>query len=315
MSRFLRSVLESVKDPEFWKRRISRRPGILPVYYRLTSPSGVDVMDENWDNLIILDACRFDLYKTHAASRFEGELESRRSHASTTESFLRYNFEDETYHDTVYVTANPQVNIRIDANGIFHDVISVWETDWDGDKGTVRPEAMANRVIEVANEYPNKRLIAHFVQPHYPFLGETARQFEEPGINGEELDELVGQQARRDRTDIWAQLEKGQVEKNAVWKAYAETLEAALPSVERVVSDISGRTIITADHGNMVGERAGLVKIYGHPGNILTEELTRVPWHPIPGERKEIVSEPPQGGNQTTNQEVTDHLAALGYVD
>lgn len=141
------------------------RQGILPVYYWLTGGDGVRIMDEEWDVLIILDACRYDLFESVAASSLPGTSQSRRSQGSSTPEFLRGNFEGEEYHDAVYVTANPQVNVRIDSEEIFHEVISVWETDWDSGIGTVRPGPMADRVIDAIRSIPTSVSSPTFFSP------------------------------------------------------------------------------------------------------------------------------------------------------
>jgi hypothetical protein len=37
---------------------------------------------------------------------------------------------------------------------------------------------MVEATLEAAAAYPDKRLVAHFVQPHYPFLDEAPEGFE-----------------------------------------------------------------------------------------------------------------------------------------
>jgi len=44
--------------------------------------------------------------------------------------------------------------------------------------------------------------------------------------------------------------------------------------------ELGGKTIVTADHGNMVGERAFPIPFreWGHPRGVYTPELVDVPW-------------------------------------
>lgn len=67
---------------------------------------GVDVFDADWDILVILDACRYDLFE--AVSDLPGDLERRESKAGNTVGFLRANVAGRDLRDTVYVSANPQ---------------------------------------------------------------------------------------------------------------------------------------------------------------------------------------------------------------
>lgn len=62
-------------------------------------------MQADWDTLVILDACRYDMFEE--INETEGELEHRYSRGSCTPDFIRENFPEGEFHDTVYVTANP----------------------------------------------------------------------------------------------------------------------------------------------------------------------------------------------------------------
>jgi hypothetical protein len=51
---------------------------------------GINVLEEDWDNLVILDACRYDLFKQ--VNDISGDLQKRQSQASMTAEFLNRNF-------------------------------------------------------------------------------------------------------------------------------------------------------------------------------------------------------------------------------
>jgi len=62
----------------------------------------INVMEEHWDYLIILDACRYDYFAVMWKNYFDGELEKRVSLASGTlkwclESFKGY------FPDVIYI--------------------------------------------------------------------------------------------------------------------------------------------------------------------------------------------------------------------
>lgn len=100
--------------------RLYHRRGHLRDY----NPSGVDVFEEDWDALIVLDACRYDLFARR--STLSGTLETRRSRGSSTVEFLRGNVADRDLRDTVYVTANPQFHrYRDELDARFHEVVHV----------------------------------------------------------------------------------------------------------------------------------------------------------------------------------------------
>jgi len=291
-----------LENPAYFGRELNRQ------YFRRFSrgpynPDGVAVVNEEWDNLVILDACRYDDFA--ALHDLPGELHARESLGSHTVEFLEANLAGRELLDTVYVTASPQYQLKgIDAD--FHAVENVWDgADWDEDAGTVRPETMADRAIAAADRYPNKRLLVHLIQPHYPFLGETTAfggHLKEPGA-----------------IDIWGKLMKGTVETTPerVRAAYRRNLELALPAVRRLLETLGGRTVVTADHGNMFGERSFPVPIreWGHPPGLYTEQLVRVPWLVHEGERREVIATAPSETDTAMESDPAERLQQLGYLE
>ncbi|MFB6140453.1 MAG: hypothetical protein ABEJ26_08475 [Halosimplex sp.] len=297
-----RGVRRGVENPGYFGRELNR------LYHRRCyrddfNTDGVAVVDEEWDTLVILDACRYDDFRE--LHDLPGDLQSRESRGSHTVEFLVGNFAGRELLDTVYVTASPQLHSKgVDVR--FHAVENVWQGDgWDEDAGTVRPETMADRVLAAAERYPEKRLIAHFVQPHYPFLDTDAGR--------------GGSLRNAAAIDIWGQLMKGTAETapEAVREAYRRNLQLALPAVERLLADLSGRTVVTADHGNMFGERARPIPVreWGHPPGIYTEQLVRVPWLVHGGDRKRVTASPPVEGEPETESDPRERLKQLGYIE
>ncbi|MFP3871447.1 MAG: hypothetical protein ACOCTR_00560 [Candidatus Natronoplasma sp.] len=246
------------------------------------------IMEKDWDNLILLDGCRYDAFEE--INDINGRLDHIYSKGSDTEEFLFRNFKDKKYQDAVYVTANPLVNR--DVKDSFYKVIPVWLDDWCEEYGTVLPDKMTERVIETDKRYPHKRLIAHYVQPHYPFIGE---------IGQKEIGPHEGMLARRnylsdDRVEhtnqlIWNLLREGEVERSTIWRAYLENLELVLEHVKKLVEVLKGKTIISSDHGNLFGERLSPLpfKEYGHPSGIYHEKLIKVPWFIIQGDKRKKI--------------------------
>lgn len=296
-------------------------PGLLcrkvsQIYnYTLTgrkyNPDGIDFMERDWDNLLILDACRYDLFEE--INELPGELRSVESRGAATPEFLRGNFHGEDFLDTVYVTTNPMLYRHRDSIDVsFHDVINLWTGEtWNDEQETVLPEVVTEEAKRVAEQYPNKRLLVHFMQPHYPFLGEDTT-FDKGHIGDDSPDKLT----------TWMQVMTGKVDidRERLWEAYAQNLRYTMPHIKEVVDELSGKTVITSDHGNMFGERSAPIpyREWGHPEGIWTDELVKVPWLELPvseDERKAIVSEPP--ANESSSEEetsVNDRLESLGYV-
>lgn len=295
----LERITRGLRNPPLIARELNRlvhRRGNRWEYNK----EGINIFDEDWDNCIILDACRYDMLKR---SNLPGVLESRISRASATTEFLRANFLGRDLRDTVYVTANPQLDRHDEIEAGFHAIIDVWRDGWDDEYRTVRPEVMADATISAAEEHPNKRILSHFIQPHYPFIGPTGRKHFD-------LDSL----------DFWSMAIEGKlaVSDDVLRQAFEETLELAIPSVERLIETLPGMTVVTADHGQVIGERSFPIPVreYGHPRGTYIDELVRVPWNVTTnGERKRIVAEEPEERTEDIDSDVvTDRLKQLGYV-
>ncbi|SFK70697.1 hypothetical protein SAMN04487950_0693 [Halogranum rubrum] len=271
----LSQLKRAVETPNLLFREVNR------LYHTRANSSynrnGIDIFAEDWDNLLILDACRYDMFRDQHT--LPGRLESRISQASHTSEFLKSNFAGRDLRDTVYVTASPMYyRNKDDLNARFHDVVEVWkEGGWHGSYRTVMPETMVEFAEAAAERYPDKRLIVHFLQPHYPFVGPT-------GVEHFDLDDLAFEWDGAFEDDFAFSDE-------LLWQAFCENLDVALPHVEELMHALPGRTVVSADHGQMIGERSRPLpsKEYGHPPGTYTKQLTKVPWLVFEnGQRKEI---------------------------
>lgn len=277
--------------------------------FKFRHRDGTHVMNEDWDNLLILDACRYDMF----ADRIDlgGTLQSRISLGSTSEEFMEQNFVGNQFHDTVYVNANPFIpKLGLDED-TFHTVVDCLKY-WDVESQTVRPKPIVKAARDAHDRYPDKRLIVHFMQPHAPFIGERGQKMAGGGWT---MDHDV-----EDEPGIWDQLRNGrEVPLESVWEAYSENLDVVLTEVESLIKELDGKSVITADHGNLVGERLGPIptrRKYGHPYGVHTEELVKVPWFIVEGEaRRKIQADPPVENevNSVSEAKLEDKLEALGY--
>ncbi len=277
------------------------------LFFRLKYGPGTKVMEEDWDNLVILDACRYDMFSERI--QLDGELQSRISLGSSSEEFLEENFK-KRYFETVYVNTNPYVpQLGLD-RGTFHAVIDLLE-QWDSDLQTVRPETVVEEALAAHQRFPDKRLIVHFMQPHIPFIGETGKR-----LVGE--DWTLGT-TNEDTSGVWEHLRRGsdEVDIETFWEAYYENLDIVLAEVEKLLDELDRKTVISADHGNIVGERLFPVptrRMYGHPYGVHTTSLVKVPWFIVEGdERRTVRSDPPVEAESISGETVESRLEASGY--
>jgi hypothetical protein len=311
----LSRLSRAAKSPKLFVRHANR------LYHRRLNrrrynSEGTDVFAEDWDNLLILDACRYDMFERY--SELPGRLEHRHTRGTDTTEFLTANFGGRDLRDTVYVTANPQLHHnRDEIDAKLYRVIDIWRKEgWNEEHGTVLPETVTEHARRAAREHPNKRLVVHYIQPHYPFI-ESETEFDKRHLAAQDADG----QAEGTEENVWGQLMTGALDTSPadIWRPYVANLKRALPHVEELLGELGGRTVVTADHGNMSGERSFPIPIreWGHPRGIYTEQLARVPWlvHDN-GPRRDIVAEQPESRTEDIEEEtVADRLKHLGYTE
>jgi len=291
-------IRENGASRTWWKNRFLHR-FVGGVWFRhVVGNRGEYVVQKDWDNLLVLDACRLDLYRAVV----DADCDAMRSRGAATPEWVAENFEGRSFPEIVYVTANPYVSILTDDE--FHARIDLWEDAWDDEEATVLPADLAERTREVAEEYPNKRLIVHFMQPHQPFI-----DWDLPGSFWNVSE------------SPWDALKDGTVDEETILEGYVDNLRIAYPVARDLGLELPGKSVITADHGNMLGERVTPFPIrdYGHRKGLYTDENVLVPWDELPYDsRKEITAE---GTGQSDDDrreiaaDVTDRLADLGYTE
>lgn len=302
--RVKRGIQLGVENPSIFLQEANR------IYYQSGNDhnvSGVRVMERDWDMLVILDACRLDQFE--AENTISGNLSSITSRGSHTTEWLRGNFTNQQYHDTVYVTASPQLyRWNDEINASFHAIQNVWQTHTTEPPGVVLPADMVRQVEQAADEYPNKRILAHFMQPHYPFIAEEYRH-----LNSKSDDD----------PDIWNRLRQGDLDASPeeIDSALRSNLRLALPPVSSLVAGFDGKTVVSADHGNLLNERIGVLpyREWGHPPGLHVPTLVQVPWLEIEARtRRRVVAESPHVDVEDVEEEAEDaveqRLRDLGYA-
>ena len=247
-------------------------------------PYGTNVYTREWDVLVVLDACRADLLRAVAPETdLLDDVGTLRSVGSSSSEWLENTFKDEPETaGTVMVTGNTWTDRYLDADR-FGALDEVWKYAWDDSLGTVPASAVTDRAIALARSHAPERLVVHYMQPHHPFVAAP--------LAGDDGMARTGEHSSQ--SNPWTLLRRGEVTEAEVWAAYEATLRHVLREVATLVENVSGRTVITADHGNLFGEWG----LYGHPMHTPVPELVTVPWAVTTGDDRETHSpslEPPE---------------------
>jgi len=275
-------IKKNYKSKRWWRNRV-----IIPyVFGSMTRihpnypgyENAVHVMEEDWDNMIVLDACRADFFeKVVDVSRFD-EYRTAVSLGSHSSEWTRRNFQNDKFGDTVYVSANPHTTLE--AENSFHKIIELWDSNFDHDAGTVTPDVVRDRAIDCYEEYPNKKFIIHFMQPHGPFIGSDL---------GNELDS-----------------------DKEYWQAYEQNLRYVFQYAEDIIDVIPGKTVITADHG--LAHSSGIknwLGLTGHKSRLRLPSMVEVPWAVTDDQRRDILEgEVSKAGGDNIQERLKD----LGYL-
>jgi hypothetical protein len=306
-------------DPYWWRGRVF--DFLVGPFHRHVYPrrdGAIDVVDADWDTLVVLDACRADLFEDRADLDAYEEYRRVDSRGSTTLEWVRANFAGRSLGDTVYVTANPYVS-KV-AGDAFHELYEPWVEEFDEDIDTVRPEPVVEAARRAHRDHPDKRVVVHFMQPHHPFVPAPDLQFD--GWHIAEYEEWRADAADGDGSGgggpstPWEALAKGHVTREAVWDAYGRNLDLVLAAVDDLLAFADGRVVVTSDHGNMLGERSFPIplRVYGHPAGVLDPELVEVPWAVVQtGPRREVTADATASESDSEEGDVEERLTALGY--
>lgn len=248
----------------------------------------------NWDTLVVLDACRYDVFRDVYQRYLSGNLEPVKTGVDNTGAWLKKTFPG--YYDLVYVSGTPHINSwglslsetnnewewNWAAKKHFKEIVDVWDFGFDKNVGTVRPEAITETGLKLSSD----KKILHYVQPHFPSLlleHQSRNSGEENGLRKENLNpvkkkiEKVIRRVFNDKIfihlkDFIGSTTNGYagcyLSDEGIEYHYRKNIELALESLSRYVENRNEETVIvTADHGEYLGEN-------GHFGH---KEMS-VPW-------------------------------------
>lgn len=275
-------------------------------------PVGQNIYKDDWDMLIILDACRVDSLREVASEySFINTVDKRMSVGSHSREWVAKTF-TEKYQDevnkTTYVSSNLNAKKVLEESknpesrrgdeipfsfpsysflhvNDFDHLDPVWEYTEHGPGGGFPPDVVTDRAIQLSRERSRDRLIVHYMQPHSPYIA-TDKPIKE--LN-----------------------QAGEIDKKTLWDAYLDNLRYVLEEVETLLNNVDAeKTVITADHGEALWENG----VYGHNLTNPMPEVKYVPWVETHAVDTNSYEPEKRSREKLTDDEVKQRLADLGYT-
>lgn len=241
--------------------------------------------------LIVLDACRWDVFDALAPLFIGGRRDPVRSVGFDTFQWMSRAWHRDLAprrdaHSCHYVSGAVPINhhqldnaeLRRLYDGVapanhIESIDPVWRDEWDETVGACPPEPVTDRAIGAAANHD--RLVVHYMQPHAPYLGvgTPATQLlgnnTNPGV-GEPVD-----------APIWRGVRSNRITDERLRYVYEWNCRRALREAVRLVDALDDRpVVVTADHGEALGE-------YGHYMHERRPHphVRTIPWAVVEGTR------------------------------
>lgn len=260
--------------------------------------------------IVVLDSCRFDYFEQEVSKHLNGELDMVYTSATATKNYIQRIW-DQTYPDITYLTAlSAPTDHAFERDGDsyrpsehFDNFVHVWQKCENKELGAVPPEKMTEAAIHQNDD----RMIVHYVQPHAPYIGDYRLRESDDRTWGDSLQDIYEKIGRYNLSDK-------EIGDDELKQAYQSNLSRALSSVHELVTHFDRPIVVTADHGEMLGENGR----YIHGGHA-TEELCSLPWYEVDRSltgtaSKTNVEATDQTESDFTKEEVEEQLKDLGYL-
>lgn len=275
---------------------------------------GTPIWERDWDVLVVLDACRLDLFREVAPEYeflSEEEIGWIYSPASMSEEWLEVHtagrFRDDQRR-TALISGNINTHWKPEFRQGWGYIDEVWKHGWDETAGTVPPGVVTDAGIDYvrnrANHQDTDRTIVWYFQPHRPFV-----PVEWSG--GFEFDRLTHRERDVAQENEFKLYRDGVICRDQLWDGYAANLRYVLDNVEILLRNMAvDDVVITSDHANLLGECG----VYEHPRDFPHPVLRRVPWVRLSAtdDRTHTPNYDPETGD-LPDAELQDRLEHLGY--
>ena len=222
-------------------------------------------LDFDWDWLIVLDACRYDLFKRYW---IYSKVYPRMSWASCT---VEFHNKLKPIPNSIIITGHP---FLLNKHNLFSKIIDV---GFDYDLNTVHPSRINNYVTDnITSIMKYRKKILWYMQPHHPHIAKPKLDI---GIykDIEEKDYTPQQKV----TEMFMRAKQD----GLLLKSYTANLQLVINYIKNIIdyllkNNYAHKIVIISDHGEGLGEpyREKDKPIYSHPCNREEYELKIIPF-------------------------------------
>lgn len=254
----------------------------------------------DWDILIILDACRYDIFSkiifhsdnilSKYIADYIGKIGFKMifTGVSDTVNWLFKYWSD--FYDLTYISGNPYINNfgigKYSGKAHFSYVDDAWDYAFKRRTGRISPEKITKTAIKLISYAEFEKFIIHYMQPHSPYI------FKDKKITFTDIFNILPKKfknslllfhkfynkaLRNNNFPFELLLTENQYSKlytiKEIYDAYTENLVSVIKPIYNLVSSFpEKRIIVTSDHAEYLGEYGR----FGHGGE-LTDTISCVP--------------------------------------
>jgi hypothetical protein len=143
------------------------------------------------------------------------------------------------------------------------------------------------------------------MQPHQPFRSKP------DWWNAPVLGEMAEDGCGIGGSSLWKRDSNERPTFDEMWDAYRDNLAWVMDDLtKRLFANIDGSIVVSADHGNAMGEWG----VWGHPAWSPHPKVRKVPWVKIEGTDEHTVEGIINPDWDTEMDNIADKLQALGYM-
>jgi hypothetical protein len=298
------AIRKGLQRPDIAARWLKNR-GTAEFEKYLTQTVGWHPFGNEWDVLVILDACRYDLAVESPATDQFGQPKRVWSLGGNSPTWIDRAFSaasSDQLASTAYISGNPFTRDAPIKQLAYHD--NLLEYAFDDELGTVPPRPVTDRATSAIRAGVADRYILHYMQPHLPpvYDSDESEEFEH---------DIIPPHHGGGDTNYWREAVNGERSGEMVARAYRRNLTPVIEDVELLLRNVDADTVtITADHGNFLGERGR----WGHGyATSLHPALRVVPLYETSA-TDDQTHQPAEYDRESGSTTRMERLEALGYL-